>query len=185
MCRIAAGARAPLPSPATGPPGPWRLLRASNAMRALACLACCMDRAPHCITQAWRRASQDLHDPGRDDGRRAARYRCRPRAHLAAAMGAANLLVVGALNIFLVEAPALSFTVCCSATAWRVCCARGRLLAMGVARMMPWPRLVRGALRHVAWEERGGREVARSTCRSWNRLYIVECEYLVLCELAV
>ena len=35
-------------------------------------------------------------------------------------------------------------------TARRVCCARGRFLAMGVARMRPWPRLVRGALRYAA-----------------------------------
>tara|TARA_B110000046_G_scaffold60673_1_gene68161 strand:- start:354 stop:551 length:198 start_codon:yes stop_codon:yes gene_type:complete len=65
-------------------------------------------------------------------------------------MGAANLHVVGALNIFLVEALALSFTVCCSATARRVLCARERLKWLSVARTMPWPRLVRGALRYAA-----------------------------------
>ena len=78
-------------------------------------------------------------------------------------MGAANLLVVGALNIFLVEAPALSFTVGCYANARRVLRARERLKLLSVARMISWPRLVRGALRYAAWEERGGGEVPRST----------------------
>ena len=63
--------------------------------------------------------------------------------------------------------------------------ARVRVLSLSVARMMSWAWVVSLAPRGGAQEERGGREVARSTCRSWNRLYIVECEYLVLCELGV
>ena len=184
MCRIAARASASLPSPAAGPPGPWRLLRAANAMRALACLAPCMDRAPHPIAQAWRRASGDLHNPGRSDGRRAATHRCRSRAHSAAARGAADLHVVGALNIFLVEAQAAPFIVGCQVIARRLCCARVRVLSLGVARMMSWAWVVSLAPRGGAQEERGGHGVHRSTCWSEYRMYIGDSEYLVLCELA-
>ena len=82
-------------------------------------------------------------------------------------MSARDLIVVGALCIFVVAAQAVSFAVCCRATARRVLCARERFLALGVARMMPWSRLVRGALRLCVREERGGHEVARR--KGWGR----------------
>ena len=101
-------------------------------------------------------------------------------------MGAAYLHVVGALNIFLVEALAPAFTVCYHVTARRVCCARGRFLAMGVARMRPWPHA--WCVARCGMPRRRSAEVAKWLAphgENFYRVYIVECEYLVLCELAV
>ena len=80
---------------------------------ARACLPCTLHgscAASHCAGVAAGKWISS-HDPGRGDGRCAARHRCRSRPHSAAAMGAAYLHVVGALNIFLVEALAPAFTV--------------------------------------------------------------------------
>ena len=76
-------------------------------------------------------------------------------------MSARDIHGVGALCIFLVAAQAAPFAVGCQATARRPLCARTPFLKLHVAKMMSWPRLVRGALRSCVREERRGHEVAR------------------------
>ena len=102
--------------------------------------------------------------------RRASRHRYRPSTCSAAPTRPRDLHGVGALCNILVAAPAASFTVGCRATARRWCCARVRLLLLGVARTTSWSWLVSLAPRGGAQEDRQGREVARNIW--WGRMAI-------------
>ena len=72
------------------------------------------------------------------DVRRASRHRCRPPSCSAAPMSASYLHVVGAAGEIQVAAWSLPFTVGGRATARRWCCARVRLMTLGVASMTSW-----------------------------------------------
>ena len=136
---------------------------------ARACLPCTVHGSRHDrIAQAWWRSTCARHHPDRDDRRRAAAARQRPRALSAAPRRAAVLPAVGALGTLPVAAHTPPCTIGCKATARRPLCARKPFFALRVARRVPWPRLVRGALRCGAWEERGAREQARQI--RWGRM---------------
>ena len=78
------------------------------------------------------------------------------------------LPAVGALGTLPVAAMMLPCAVGCKATARRPLCARKPFFALRVARRVPWPRLVRGALRGGTREDRQGLEVPRNIW--WGRM---------------
>ena len=166
------------PPPSDGSAPHARLSRLHSFQCTLVVLRCRSQR---------RSAEQCLGSCG--DAWRASLHRCRPPTRSAAPMSARDLHVVGALCIFLVAAPAASFTVSCRATARRWCCARVRFLLLGVARTTSWQWPVSLASRGGAQEDRQGREVGRNIWVGRMALYY-ECANISdfassVCEISI
>ena len=109
---------------------------------ARACLPCTVHGSRHDrIAQAWWRSTCARHHPDRDDRRRAAAARQRPRALSAAPRRAAVLPAVGALGTLPVAAHTPPCTIGCKATAG------GRFARGSRSLRCAWPE---GCLGH-AW----------------------------------